>query len=295
METTSFKNVLKLLICLEMPVNRTQYRGSAGLFNNRNFTSRPKSINFIGHTCWSTNYIYFKLYLPIFPMNLVLFLVFGIAVYSPRCSFYLTLRKTYTSILVITVALLSYYRWFTCNLLLLRDDGELNPGPSQNTAKKLSICHWNLNSIAAHNFANLVLLKAFNSIHKFDIICLPETYLDSSILHNDSNSEIPGYNLVCSDHPSSKKRGGACIYYKSYLPLRIIDINYLNECVRFELMVGDKFCNFIALYRSPIQSQDQFESFKENLELNHESAVQNNPFLAEADLGLLQRSRWNAL
>ena len=91
--------------------------------------------------------------------------------------------------------------------------------------------------------------------------------------------EIPGYNLVHSDHPSNKKRGGVCIYYRSYLPLRIISINYLNEYVRFELMVGDKLCNFIALYRSPSQSQDQFESFKENLELNLESAVQNNPFL----------------
>ena len=44
-------------------------------------------------------------------------------------------------------------------------------------------------------------------------------------------------------------------------------------------MVGDKLCNFIALYRSPSQSQDQFESFKENLELNLESTVQSNPFL----------------
>ena len=44
-------------------------------------------------------------------------------------------------------------------------------------------------------------------------------------------------------------------------------------------MVGDKLCDFIAPYRSPSQSQDLFESFKENLELNLESAVQNNPFL----------------
>ena len=44
-------------------------------------------------------------------------------------------------------------------------------------------------------------------------------------------------------------------------------------------MVGDKPSNFIALYRSPSQSQDQFESFKEYLGLNLESAVQNNPFL----------------
>ena len=44
-------------------------------------------------------------------------------------------------------------------------------------------------------------------------------------------------------------------------------------------MVGDKLCNFIALNRAPSQSQDLFEYFKENLELNLESAVQNNPFL----------------
>ena len=151
-----------------------------------------------------------------------------------------------------------------CNLLLQYGDVELNPGPNQNTAKKISLCYWNLNTIAAQNFAKLVfvkafraalkfaklvLFKAFNEIHKFDIVCLSETYLDSSILHNDSNLGIPGYNLVRSDHPSNKKRVGVCIYYKSYLPLRIIDI--LNECVRFELTVGDKLCNLIALHRCP--------------------------------------------
>ena len=81
-----------------------------------------------------------------------------------------------------------------------------------------------------------------------------------------------------SDHPSNKKGGGICIYCKSYLPLRNIDINYLNECVRFELMIDAKRCNFIAIYRSPSQSQDLFESFKEHLELNLGSAVQKIPF-----------------
>ena len=38
--------------------------------------------------------------------------------------------------LIITVALLFDYLWFTCNLLLLYGDIELNPGPNQNTAKK---------------------------------------------------------------------------------------------------------------------------------------------------------------
>ena len=69
--------------------------------------------------------------------------------------------------LVITVALLFDYLWLKGNLLLLCGDVKLNPTTKQNTAKKFSICHWNLDSIAAHNFAKLVLLEAYNSIHKF--------------------------------------------------------------------------------------------------------------------------------
>ena len=84
-------------------------------------------------------------------MNLVLLLVFVI---------HITPRNTCTSVLVITVALIFDYLWFKCNLLLLCGDIELNPGLKQNTAKKFSICQWNLNSIAAHNFAKLVFLKA---------------------------------------------------------------------------------------------------------------------------------------
>ena len=41
-----------------------------------------------------------------------------------------------------------------------------------------------------------------------DAICLLETYLDSSIKSDNDNLEIPGYNLVCSDHPSNNKGGG---------------------------------------------------------------------------------------
>ena len=52
-----------------------------------------------------------------------------------------------------------------------------------------------------------------------DIICLSETYLDSTIRSDNDNLEIPGYNLVRSDHPSNNKRGGVCIYCKASLPL----------------------------------------------------------------------------
>ena len=80
--------------------------------------------------------------------------------------------------LVITVVLI------ICGLsvILLCDEVELNPGPKENTAKKCSMCHWNFNTTAAHYFEKLVLLKAYNLVHRFDIIYLSETYLDSNIL-----------------------------------------------------------------------------------------------------------------
>ena len=112
-----------------------------------------------------------------------------------------------------------------------------------------------------------------------DIICLSETYLDSTIQSDNDNLEIPGYNLVRSDHPSNNKRGGVCIYYKASLPLRVIDICFLQECIIFEVMIGDKQCNFVALYRSPSQDQDEFDSFSKNLEITLDKLALNNPFM----------------
>ena len=65
--------------------------------------------------------------------------------------------------------------------LLLSGDVEEHPGPLHN----LSILHWNLNGISVHNYSNISSLIAYNSIHKYDIICLSETFLDSTY---DTNS-----------------------------------------------------------------------------------------------------------
>ena len=108
-------------------------------------------------------------------------------------------------------------RWLYILLITLSEDVELNPGPKCKAAQTFSICQWNLNSICAHNFEKLSRLRAYVSVRKFDIICLSETYLDSSI--DDEGLEISGYYLIRSDHPSNKKRGGICIYYKTSFPL----------------------------------------------------------------------------
>ena len=57
---------------------------------------------------------------------------------------------------------------------------------------------------------------------------------------------------------------------------------YLQETISFKLKIGEKTCNFLSVYRSPRQSQDDFETFTENLELNLENLMQRNPFLIMA-------------
>ena len=141
----------------------------------------------------------------------------------------------------------------------------------------LSVCYWNLNSICAHNFTKLSLLRAYVSVHKFDNICLLETYLDSSI--DDISLEISGYYLIRSDYPSNKKRGGICIYYKNFLPLKVTGVRLWEECIAFDLIISNKLCSFVAVYRSPSQSQDDFATFSDNFEMTLDLVSKKNSFL----------------
>ena len=112
-------------------------------------------------------------------------------------------------------------------------DAELNPCPKRLKKNSLSVCHWNINSLPAHNFSKLTQLKAYISIYKHDFICLSETYLDFSTL--DGLLEIYGYTLFRVDHPNNIKRGGVCIYYKESLPVRVISLPYLKEALLLEV------------------------------------------------------------
>ena len=111
--------------------------------------------------------------------------------------------------------------WYCKCILQLSSDIELNPSPKPKSCKSFSICNWNLKSITSHNFIKVSLLTAYNSIHKFDIICLSETYLNSKTLSNDENLNVPGYNLIRDDRLSNTKHGGVCIYFMESLPLRL--------------------------------------------------------------------------
>ena len=84
-------------------------------------------------------------------------------------------------------------------------------------------------------------------------------------------------NLIRSVDPSNSERGSVCIYYKNFLHLRVLQIQYLHECINIELKIGDKLYNSMALQRSPSQWQDSFAKFSEKLESNLDSLVQKIP------------------
>ena len=75
--------------------------------------------------------------------------------------------------------------WLQSLLVLLSSDVEINPVPTRTPKTSLSICHWNLNSMSAHNYVKLSLLRpyiVFTNSRLFVLqkhIMTPWKYLDT--------------------------------------------------------------------------------------------------------------------
>ena len=75
------------------------------------------------------------------------------------------------------------------NLLFRCGDIEANPGPKYSS---LTFCHWNLNGLTTHNSIKISLLQAYITQHNYDLICLSETFPNSSIETNNDRISIDG-------------------------------------------------------------------------------------------------------
>ena len=157
------------------------------------------------------------------------------------------------------------YSIFSRMLIMQHGDIESNPGPSKKH-RPLTCCHWNVNSLTAHKMIKKSLIEAYNSNHKYDFICISETYLDSSVSDDDKELAMKGYNFICADHPSNVKKGGVGIYYKESIAVQIININFLSECLLCEVTVNNKKGYIAVLYRSPSQTNTVFNDFISSFE-----------------------------
>ena len=191
-----------------MPLNMSQYRVTVGIFNSRKI-SRYLKFEELPIWKWSNNLCKYDL------------IRYSLLFYICLCSLFFSrdsVLKITTKFCILLFLFFHIFEivfaWLCSLLVMLSGDIEVNLGPEKKGKDCLSICHWNLDSISAYDYSKLVFLNSYNYLHKFDIICLCETYLNTHL--NDGNLEISGHTLVRSDHPSNTKLGGVCLYYKYY-------------------------------------------------------------------------------
>ena len=177
-------------------------------------------------------------------------------------------------------------------LLILYGVIEVNASPGHWSS--LSICHWNLNSISAHDFVKISLWEGCNSIHKFKIISLSETFLNSS-LQNDDSLVLNGYKLVRAEKPSDLKRGGICMYFKEKLPIKVLIITNLHECLVCELSLNGRWSYIVSLYRSPRQPSNEYDHFIKTSEprIMHLDSFKRHLLLIKGDFNARSSSWWS--
>ena len=205
---------------LKIPVNLIQCRGAVGTFNTRMSIRSCKRFSFLNYVSINS----FQSY------SLNTFILFVFLFLWLKHNGYKISMKFFVWFLFLMGVSPNTFLWLQILLVLLSGDVEINPGPKRTPKASLSLYHWNLNSTSAHNNVKLSLLKAYLAFHKFDIIWLSETYLNSRNSPDDETLEISGYNLGRSDHPLKIKRGGVCIYYKNYpIYLSIIFSSFIYQ------------------------------------------------------------------
>ena len=163
-------------------------------------------------------------------------------------------------------------------LLLCHGDIEPNPDPKKREENCLFVCHWNVNSLSAHNFWKLTQLKAYISMYKHDFTCLSEPYLD--FLTTDGLLEIDGYNLVSADNPNKIKRGEFCIYYMQSLPVQVIGLPYFKEALLLGMTYNNKNAILFIIYRYPSQNNSEFDLFLFNFEKRLSAISNGKPSLS---------------
>ena len=145
MEST-FRRVQLKSDYLKMPVNLVQYRGAVGKFHNRKFLNTKAVNKVFGHRYW----------MPTNSGTVLLLLIITLCAVLHKSS--KTLKNISVGILLFNM-LLNLKLPFLSILIMLCGDVEINPGPKTISQQAFSVCHWNLSSIIAHNFAKIFLLK----------------------------------------------------------------------------------------------------------------------------------------
>ena len=170
---------------------------------------------------------------------LLFFLVLACTLFFCRTKNFIFLKKiALKSHRTVLFATLCFYYYRAASYLFICVDVSLNPGP--NFADSFfKFCHWNCNSIQAHNFSRVSLIQTYNAIHNFNLIAITETALREDV--NNDQLDIPGFNLLRSDLPEQDSHGGVMLYHKIDLPTKCrLDLEGQSNMIVVELSISKK-------------------------------------------------------
>ena len=137
-----------------MPIDIFKWRRQSGNFNNRSSISRCTT--FLDVSIMSLFKLFIKFLCCIISKVLILLVrIFTVITFCKSVICIYSRHISYFSLLANYLC-----QVWLCKLYInLSGKIELNPGPKSNSRKNFSVCHWNLNSISAHNFSKVSFLK----------------------------------------------------------------------------------------------------------------------------------------
>ena len=104
----------------------------------------------------------------------------------------------------------------------------------------------------------VLVLKTFKIIYIYNYIFHLAL---QTFINDDMSLNLNGCKMYFADHPNNSKKDGVCVYIKDSLASRICNVSRLTECIIIELIVNDKKGYIMSLYRSPSQTNDEFNNF----------------------------------
>ena len=157
--------------CLRMTVDINTWRAAIGLFGNASMGSSifylTKCFRCILYSILLLTMILFLLLTVYFcdkHLGVMTFLSLHVDSINIKGSFFSKFSNKCCTIPHACMFFCSLLFFISVILLVLSGDIETNPGPDPGYSNSFSFCHWNLNSIAAHNFIKMFLLQAYNAI-----------------------------------------------------------------------------------------------------------------------------------
>ena len=168
------------------------------------------------------------------------------------------------------------------NLLITCGDIETNPGP-ETSYRRITMCHANIQSIGSGDQgiaspANVKMDEMRSTLvteHKFDVICLNETWLNDNVTYEDIRLD----NYVVHRRDRGSLGGGVCTYINNYLPCRRrSDLEPPGiEMMWVELQLVPRYVLIAVCYRPPGMNRDQCTTFIDELQESITKVIDSNP------------------